>query len=282
MATTRSAPRENDLELAPGSFLGRRLGRRAVSDFILTEAVYAPSAHLAPHTHAHAYYSLLLSGAYDETSEGRVRECVPATVVFHTPGESHSDRFRAAGGRLFCVEIGPSWLDRVRSYGAALDEPAHVTGGAMAWIAQRLYREFKADDLASSLAIEGLALELASESTRLAAAPSRHAPAWLTRAEELLRDRFLEEVRISEIAVEIGVHPVHFTRAFRAFAGCTPGEFVRRLRLDYAARLILTTRRSIVDVALACGFSSQSHFTTAFKRHTGLTPAAYRATAARR
>ena len=57
----------------------------------------------------------------------------------------------------------------------------------------------------------------------------------------------------------------------------TVGEYVRRLRLDWATRQLSETEVSITEIALAAGFYDQSHFSHLFKQHTGFTPAEFRA-----
>jgi AraC family transcriptional regulator len=54
------------------------------------------------------------------------------------------------------------------------------------------------------------------------------------------------------------------------------GEYVRRERLDWAVAQLTTTDTPVATVAAEAGFADQSHFTRAFKRHTGLTPGRYR------
>ncbi|MBA3784476.1 MAG: helix-turn-helix domain-containing protein, partial [Acidobacteria bacterium] len=54
---------------------------------------------------------------------------------------------------------------------------------------------------------------------------------------------------------------------------------VRRLRVENACREMIKSETSLVEIALAAGFSSQSHFSSVFKRMTGMTPAMYRANA---
>ncbi|HET6312368.1 MAG TPA: helix-turn-helix transcriptional regulator, partial [Chloroflexia bacterium] len=70
--------------------------------------------------------------------------------------------------------------------------------------------------------------------------------------------------------------PVHLARAFRLHFGETPGQYVRRLRLDWSATQLATTDLSITELASMAGFADQSHFTRVFKSHTGFTPAQYR------
>src|SRR5437667_238344 len=75
----------------------------------------------------------------------------------------------------------------------------------------------------------------------------------------------------------IGVHPAHLARAFRARYGETLGEYVRRLRLEWAAGEMIATDKPLTFLAVEAGFCDQSHFTRAFKRQFGITPARFRA-----
>jgi AraC family transcriptional regulator len=86
-------------------------------------------------------------------------------------------------------------------------------------------------------------------------------------------------VSLDALATRAGWSPFHLHRAFRRMVGETPKQYTTRLRLEGAAARMLATDDSIVDVALAAGFSSHEVFTRAFRRHFGRTPAAYRSTA---
>lgn len=66
-----------------------------------------------------------------------------------------------------------------------------------------------------------------------------------------------------------GVHPVHLCREFRRHYRVTIGDFLRSLRIDRARTLLINTRDPICDIALACGFADQSHFSTTFKTPRG-------------
>jgi AraC family transcriptional regulator len=63
---------------------------------------------------------------------------------------------------------------------------------------------------------------------------------------------------------------------FRQQYGCTVGDYVRKLRLDFASRQLATSSASLAAIALAAGFADQSHFTKAFRRASGMTPAEWR------
>jgi AraC family transcriptional regulator len=70
----------------------------------------------------------------------------------------------------------------------------------------------------------------------------------------------------------------HFTRLFKQTTGETPYQYVTRRRFEEAQRQLQETHASILDIALAVGFSSAAHFASQFKRQLGVTPSAFRNT----
>jgi AraC family transcriptional regulator len=68
----------------------------------------------------------------------------------------------------------------------------------------------------------------------------------------------------------------HFARLFKRSTGRSPHRFVVERRIDYAKELLATEGASIAAVARAAGFRTPSHFTTVFRRTTGVTPSTYR------
>jgi AraC family transcriptional regulator len=85
-----------------------------------------------------------------------------------------------------------------------------------------------------------------------------------------------EDVSLTTLAAQSGLSPFHLHRVFSAAAGETPKQFTLRLRLDRAALLLLTSRDSILNIALDCGFHSHETFCRAFRRRFGMRPTAYR------
>jgi AraC family transcriptional regulator len=81
---------------------------------------------------------------------------------------------------------------------------------------------------------------------------------------------------MQDIARVAGRHEVHVAREFRRFFGVSVGTYLRRLRTERVARLLLGPHLSISEIALECGFSSHSHLCREFKAHYGVTPSRYR------
>jgi AraC family transcriptional regulator len=144
-------------------------------------------------------------------------------------------------------------------------------------LGMRIYQEFRLMDGATPLAIEGLMLELVARLSRqqnIAFEPKR--PRWLERARDILESDFHESISLTRVAEAVDVHPVHLARVFRKHFGCTPGEYVRHLRIDFACRELSQSKTSLVEIALAAGFAHQAHFSRVFKAQTGMTPSEFR------
>jgi AraC family transcriptional regulator len=103
------------------------------------------------------------------------------------------------------------------------------------------------------------------------------APAVLRRVTGFLREHLAEPVGLAQAAQIAGVHPATLTRQFRAVYGRSIGEYLRSLRVERAASLLKESPMAIAEIALATGFSSQAHMTTALRRALGVTPARLRA-----
>ncbi len=96
------------------------------------------------------------------------------------------------------------------------------------------------------------------------------------RSKEMMRASLDSDLSIAAIAAECRLTPSHFGRYFKRSTGVTPYQYLTGLRLEAAKRLMLTTQRSLAEIALACGFSDQSYFTRIFSRDVGTSPAAWR------
>jgi AraC family transcriptional regulator len=85
-----------------------------------------------------------------------------------------------------------------------------------------------------------------------------------------------DNLGLSELAALAGCSLQHFKRAFRASTGTPPHRFLLALRIKRAQVLLTQNDMALAQIALECGFSSQPHFTSAFRRHTGASPAGWR------
>ena len=98
----------------------------------------------------------------------------------------------------------------------------------------------------------------------------------LSRVLGYIEEHLAVDITVTDLADVACLSIFHFTRAFAGAMGVPPHRYVRRRRLENAKAMIATGRASLQEIALDCQFSSQSSFTRAFRRATGMTPAGYR------
>jgi AraC family transcriptional regulator len=139
----------------------------------------------------------------------------------------------------------------------------------------RLY----ADSLAT-----GLAIQLIRRYSSLKDVHIGHggmAPHKLRRAIALIDHHLSDEeegrVALRVVANDVHMSYFHFSRAFKQSMGMTATNYIAERRIERAKKLLEETELPISEIALRSGFSSQSHFTTAFRRLAGATPKAFRA-----
>lgn len=99
---------------------------------------------------------------------------------------------------------------------------------------------------------------------------------WIGEAIRFIDAHYTEPLPLRRLAALLHMSPCHLQRTFKRFAGCTPAEYIRKLRLDAAAKLLRTTNRPISDIAGRVGFASAASFSTVFQKQYGMPPSEYR------
>ncbi|WP_232629946.1 helix-turn-helix domain-containing protein [Methylobacterium sp. Leaf118] len=102
------------------------------------------------------------------------------------------------------------------------------------------------------------------------------APWQLKRAQDRMRQALAQTLSLPTVAVACGLSPSHFARAFRCSTGISPHAWLVRQRLARAKDLMRAQDLSLADIALACGFADQSHFTRVFAREEAMSPGRWR------
>src|SRR5215831_12716276 len=258
--------------------LGETHRKIELNGLIITDTEHRPNQILPRHRHQLANMLFVLRGSFSETINGRTQLCDRLSLFIRPAEEVHSNEYDSAGTRCLIVGLEQKWRDSVTPLSIALDRPRASRSATIAALGLRLHREFKLADEASALSIEGLVLELLAQVVRCSTPHSgSKPPAWLNQAEDFLHAHFSDSLALRETANRVGVHPVHLARVFRRYHKCTIGEYVRNLRIEFAQRQLAMSPAPLAEIAVAAGFCAQSHFSTAFKRQFGLTPAEYRA-----
>lgn len=98
----------------------------------------------------------------------------------------------------------------------------------------------------------------------------------LQRVLDRMKAGLATDLDLNTLAAESGYSRSHFLRTFRAAMGCSPHRWLTRLRMDQAKTMLRRDSESLIDIALACGFSSHAHFSNTFRQIVGATPSEYR------
>lgn len=223
---------------------------------------------------------LLFGGAAsaDElTAALRVRRGAISATVGRLELAGYARRRRDADTvRIELTEHARSWIERIWG-------PLREEGG-------RLLRTYSTHDLAAISTFMVRAREVQERQIRrlrkwlaLPSSPARKthlrgglSPAASRRVQLFVEANLERRVRLIDLAGRAGLSLHHFARAFRTSVGMTPRAFIEERRVERAKQLMNESRHSLADIAVACGFGTQSRLTTTFKRRTGFTPAEYR------
>jgi AraC family transcriptional regulator len=232
---------------------------------------YSAGTAMKAHAHETSGVSLVLDGELIEEAEHRTVEAVAGFVVAKPRHVIHENRFGPRGATLLGIDLP---ADVPRQPSAAAELPNR-------W-------EWRSDPRACRLALRLASALLNAEDQEtddrlvdllasLTPVPkTRVPPAWLVRVRERLDDPPGASIDVSTLASEAGVHPVYLARAFRRHYGSSLREYRVSAQVRRASHALLTTRRSISEVAHDCGFADHSHLCRAFRATLKRSPGALR------
>ena len=130
--------------------------------------------------------------------------------------------------------------------------------------------------LASDCSACPMAAQLLGELAAADAAVPRLSPL-VADAVLAIRQNYAGLYGVEELSAQLGVSKSHLVRVFSAEMGVGPGQYLTGVRLDAAKALLARRDYPLEVVATLCGFSGANYLCKVFKKHTGQTPAAFRA-----
>lgn len=218
-------------------------------------------------------------------SDGKVAydgEDRPGALTFVPAGAERWGMYRRAD-----LVYSALWLDpacRIPGCEKLAQLPTMVNGSdtVISALISSLCTEVGPDHRPDSVYIEHLVALVALRLAMLDGQPqpvSRHAPLnrhALARLDEFIEAHMGADISLSNLASLLEMPVDTFARRFRAATGRAPYAYVIERRISRAEALLVDTDMPIGHLALALGFSSQSHFTTVFRRLNGVTPRVYR------
>ncbi len=94
-------------------------------------------------------------------------------------------------------------------------------------------------------------------------------------AAKYIENNFNLDIKLSDIAARVYMHPNYFLKLFKKYFGVSPTQYLTDTRIDYAKYIMLNTNDSVSEISLKCGFGSQTYFSFVFKKQTGKSPTEY-------
>jgi AraC-like DNA-binding protein/quercetin dioxygenase-like cupin family protein len=213
---------------------------------------------MPPHQHDFLSLSLLMKGNLVEDSDGLNILPQTGSLSIKPEGILHSDVFIEN-----CTFLSLKIFD-AKYFSLNLDQ--------WQWIAPGLStREFLAVLKASEkrTAIRSLGAFLQNQNKK---APTPQAPKWLIEAHRIVCQHYKENLRIQEIAKEVGKHPFHLARSFEQYYGLNINAYKKNIRLHHALSDAVSNGQKLTELAYEYGFADQSHFCRDFKKLTSLSP----------
>jgi AraC family transcriptional regulator len=239
---------------------------------------YPAHSEMSPHQHDEASLNIVVAGDFLERVGKIERTYTRGTASFFPAATTHSQQFGATGVRQIIFKPHDSWLEYLADCRARLDDAPYAYSAIFRDLGDKLLEEIHRDDGFSAVACEGIMLEIVAAFGRrgTTAAGGSKPPVWLCAARDFLHENAFVSLSMAQIAREAGRHEIHLAREFRRFFGVPVGAYLRRLRIEHAARLLLRPQIPIGEIALSCGFASHAHLCREFKAYFGVTPTEYR------
>jgi AraC family transcriptional regulator len=260
--------------MGAGKFFGAARVQLRSGDFTVSAVTHANARVVPLHAHAHAFFSMLVTGSYREWFGGEHWDARPLAMVLRPAQAEHRDEMGPDGALFLCVDIAPTYWNALADAGVSLQRRA-FDDRPMSCVALRLLRELCEKRDGWRGVTESLVNELVAEYVVDSRRVQQREPRWLRRALERLHDNPANG-SLSALAADLDLHPVHLSRMFKRHLGVTVSQYLREQRLQRVGRALLESRKPLADLADDHGFADQSHMTREFSQATSWSPAKLR------
>lgn len=242
----------------------------------------------APHTHPDIEVNYLFAGGFSYLHGGAVVPVEAGRFTVLWGGVPHQTIAPGIVGEGIWITLPLAWFlqwrlpnglhDRLLAGGIAAGppDPADCT------LLERWLADAESGDSSRRRVLQ---LELEARFHRLALglprrpgrSPAGEGTGQIARITHFIARHYREPLTVQTIATAAGLHPKYLMRVFKQQCGMTIWEYLTRLRVSHAQRLLITSEMKVLDVAMESGFSSVAPFYSAFATHSRqLRPLSYR------
>ena len=259
--------------LNKGKYTGKITNSLNVSDNIISNTHNLKTESNSDwHYHENPHISFVIQGKDLESRKNSFYKREGGSVFFYHAGEAHRTISGQNISTNFNIEFGKSFVEKFE-FSESLINKAVNKNLDVKFLLLKMQQELLINDGDSTTTIQTLLLELVHHSKSIF---DGTAPKWVLVLNDLLNERWSENLTLKELSSLTDVHPTTISKHFRRYFSCTYGEYSRKLKISNSISLIKNSNLSLTDIAFQCGFADQSHFTRTFKQIAGFLPRDFR------
>ena len=173
------------------------------------------------------------------------------------------------------LEFEKDWLEKNGISLSLLEGSQLVQNPEVHLLFAKLYVEFVLSDTYSEVSVEMLLLQICDALSNLKEKKTFNIPTWIENLEELLHYD-TSVLSLQYLSEQLGIHPVHISRAAPKYLSMSLGEYMRQDKIKKSIPLLLDSNSSLTEISYQLGFSDQSHFNRVFKSYLNTNPSSYR------
>jgi len=222
------------------------------------------------HCHVNAHISFVLNGGCSEKKQSSY-ERLPGKATFYMPGEPHQI-ITMQNSTHINLEMDDLFFQQYDLKEENFSAMINRTPDAK-FLMLQVFQELRANDHFTGTSIHMLMLNYLQQGSKWAS--ESHTPDWINTIHRLLQDRWKENLQLSDLSTQAGVHPGTISNYFPKYFSCTLGTYMRKLKVERALLMIKCSDFTLTEIALECGFFDQSHFIKTFRQMTGFLPSEY-------
>ena len=241
--------------------------------------VYSQNSTVLPHSHEYFHYLYVKSGSGTIDIDTKSYALIPGHIYIMARGIRHS--IYSGENGLSAYEIKFNTVDKEkRERLERLPHKIELVGCKAEDIFENIFTEMQNMDVYYERVVEALLEQLifilirSSENNR-----EKRTTTYSQKFSDVLfymNQNLSKEITLKTLADIVHMEKIYFLKSFKAAIGATPMDYLRRLRINKAKKLLANSDMNITQISSAVGFQTIHHFTGVFKKSTGKSPTEYK------
>lgn len=242
-------------------------------------------------THAHSSYEFLIPLTPMAVTRVDIKKlALEKNIIYpYNPEQLHGLANHLPGCRFICINIDKEYVDDIaRQVYGRREVCFHNDSYQFGYEFYNLIRSFKEEfadrragyefvlqNLSNMITVNLLRL-VKNNMPVLATGRNYNEKENIKKVIEFFTEHYNSEYSLENMARLANLSPYHFIRVFKNQTGKTPHDYLLEIKIEKARQLLKKSSKTITEIASLCGFNSISHFTTLFRKKTGVTPSFFR------